>query len=113
MTPSRKFKRVLKKLGLTRKEFAERAQIRQELLCRIFPQRGRRQPIGGDLATLLRIVAASQGFLNLHDFEGQYRGRPIIIRDLCPLCGQDQKPDFAAPGASSPGGGQSTLELQA
>ena len=94
-----KFQSVLQLTGHTRTSFAKRAGVTPAMLSRLIPQNGRAPERRATLATLLRLVAASEGLLTIQDFRAHraVRDRPFLIETACPLCGRSIDQDAKQP----------------
>ena len=83
-----KLELVLSVLGYNRASFAKAAGIRPETLSRLIPSDRRPPERTAYLATVQRIIDASQGMLTVQDFQrhGVLRVR-LYELNTCPLCG--------------------------
>ncbi len=84
-----KFQRVLELTGQNRASFAKKAGVDAAVLSRLIPQDGREPERKATLATILRVISASEGLLTIGDFRSHRatREKPFHFEGLCPLCG--------------------------
>ncbi|MBJ7532901.1 3,4-dihydroxy-2-butanone 4-phosphate synthase [Rhodomicrobium vannielii ATCC 17100] len=105
MNLATKFQSVLQLTGHTRTSFAKRAGVTPAMLSRLIPQDGREPERKATLATLLRLISASEGLLTIQDFRAHRatRERPFVMETACPLCGRAIEGDAKHPKCRSAG----------